>query len=680
MTQLAKCVIETVNTSGTVTETRDERIVKSDVTRFGSRTVDTGTFWFNGRTKVDQNYNVKYIQDIVDTTRLAAIWNFQLTTKDEGGYDHDGTDLAETRFVNPNVGVNTKKFQAQYILDFDEATGTDHFEVTDDTRLDMTGQFDLYVWCQFSSALGSYASEDKAIIFSKYDGTNGGIEVGFIHKASGDKRLFVRTLDNIGSSVEREGTQAGFINNTPRLIRIKRDENNLVSCYLDGILELSFTEDFAYGQGENIRFGAHQHPTTPSEFWGGHIMQARLYTGDYLTDLEAERIHQASPQPLTMKLAGKVWKVSDNTSPIQVHVKGHGKTLIEANMTSNILSGTDTTPNRTTNVYDAGDDHSEIIADMIENVDSSFLYKDPSSATAATWSGKFVATGGLIQCIELLLVKTDGILYTTPRKIAVLEDADGFTTPYDFRQNDVATSNGHIITTSGKDDSLMINELEFIGRLRLKHKEEGLGSINTSGGDVVKTLAERPVQIIVTDGTQIGIPDTDYTIDYEAKEITFLAAWTFTDPSTITVKYEYEDVDSTSNDQLYFLNTTTGSSSVTEHGRFARRIFVPQLTHRTDLNTGSQKIIGDNSDVLTRYQVVSAGHINHMRENMKATLINAKKSINSAQVLKSINWKYPLMRTTMEFGEHRFDSFDLEKVSSRDVQSLNASTMNTQNA
>ena len=38
------------NTSGTVTETRDERIVRSDVTRFGSRTVDTGQFWFNGRT------------------------------------------------------------------------------------------------------------------------------------------------------------------------------------------------------------------------------------------------------------------------------------------------------------------------------------------------------------------------------------------------------------------------------------------------------------------------------------------------------------------------------------------------------------------------------------------------------------------------------------------------------
>ncbi|KKK90590.1 hypothetical protein LCGC14_2721460, partial [marine sediment metagenome] len=50
----------TVNTSGTVTEARDEKISSSSVTRWGKRTVDEGKFQFNINTKIDENYNVKY--------------------------------------------------------------------------------------------------------------------------------------------------------------------------------------------------------------------------------------------------------------------------------------------------------------------------------------------------------------------------------------------------------------------------------------------------------------------------------------------------------------------------------------------------------------------------------------------------------------------------------------------
>lgn len=675
MTQLAKCVIETVNSSGTITQTRDERVVRAVVTRHGSRTVDTGDFTFNGRTKIDQNYNVKYIQDIVDTTRLAAIWNFQLNTRDEGGYDHDGTDLPLTRYIDPHTGVNTRKFQSQYMLDFDKTSSTDFFEVANHARLDMTKQFDLYIYCQNG---GSFSTGDKAIIFSKY-GSNGGIEVGFV-QGQFDKHLFVRTLDSVGSPVMREGTQSTFITARPRLIRIKRDENNLVSCYLDGILEISFTEDFDYGITYNIRFGAHQHPSAPSEFWGGQLMQVRLYTGGYLSDSDAEKIQICSPQPLTMKLAGKVWKVNDNTNPITVQVKGYGKTLIEANMTSDILTGTHTSPDRTTNVYDAEESHKAIIGDMIHNVDPTFALRTPRSSDAK-FIGKFVATGGLIQCIELMLLRLNNILYTTPRKMVVLEDRDGINTPFIFKQNDAAHSTGYILTSGGKDDSLLINEIEIIGRVKIKHDERGLGSISTSSADVIKTIPNRPLNIRITDSLgQVGTPDVDYKIDYESKQITFLEDGEFPDNSQITVSYDYEDIDSNEDDQLYYLNSTNGSSSVAEHGRYNRRIFVPQFTNRKDFRTLSQDILRDSADVLTRYEVVAAGHVNHMRENMIGKLINSKKDIDTSEILKSIRWEYPNMRTIMEFGEHRFDVFDLDKIASKDLQSLNASTTKTQNA
>lgn len=670
---IAKAVVERISVTGVVTERRDESLNSAQVIRYGTRTVDTGDFQFDIRTNIDQNDNIKYIQDIVDTDLLAAIWNFQLTTNDEGGYDHDGPDLVESRFVNPNGTNNTKKFQAQYILSFDESTGTDYFEITDDPRLDMTKQFDLYIWCQFSSSLGSYSTDEKAIIFSKYDGTNGGIEVGFIHKSSGDKRLFVRTLDSVGTPVEREGTQAGFLNNTPRLIRIKRDENNLVTCYLDGILELSFTEDFQYGLGENIRFGSHQHPSSPSEFWGGHLMQTRLYIGGYLSDIEADRIHIASPQPLTMKLAGKVWKIDDNVSPKMVYVKSHSKILIETNLTSTILSGTSSSPaNRTLNVYDAGEDHFDILNDIITNVDSSFIIKEPGSAANATWDGKFVATGSMLQCTNLLLLKPSGILFNTPRRTIIIEDSDGIDTPYKFEQGDSATTPGFDVNNTGKDDSVTVNDLELVGRIRLKHN---LQTFVTSTNPETVTLTYHPVNLrIVSSGGTILEEDTDYIVDFESKEITFTIA-----TDTYDVEYDYEDLSSSTDTQMYFHNTTTGSSSITQIGKYAKRIFIPQLTHSEDFDQVSQKIIIRNNLPFQRYQVLAPTHLNHVRENNNINVINSIKNTNENVTIKSIEYRYPNVKTIIQLGEHRFDSFDLENIDSEAISSIKSGSTKVQN-
>lgn len=672
---LCKCIVETVNTSGTVTEARDEKISSSSVTRWGKRTVDEGKFQFSINTKIDENYNVKYLQDIVDLDLLVLMDNFQLTTFDESGYNmNPAADLIESRFINPNGVNNTKKFQSQYILKFDESTSTDFYDIPDHARLDMTGQFDLYIWCQFSSSLGTYTTGEKAVIFSKYDAAGGaghaGIEVGFEHQASGDKRLWVRFLPEIGSLVDHVGTEAGFVNNTPRLIRIKRDENNDVKCYLDGIFEFEFNTDDAIGGVEDIRIGAHQHPTTPSEFWGGHLMQIRLYAGGYFSDDESERIMLNSPQPMTMKLSGKCWKVDDNTNPKTAHVKGNGKTLVETNLTSDILSGTDTTPNRTENVYDAAGDNFEIIDDIFENVDSSFSVKDPNSAANASHIGRFVATGSLLQCIELLLLESDAVLFTAADRIVVIEDSTGITTPFKFEQGSSGTTPGFVITNSGKDDALLVNQLELVGRIKFKKKVQ---TFITTVNPETEVFTEFPISVRVVEqsGGLTLEEGTDYDIDFEGKTITFT-----TTADTFDVEYDYEDLSSTG---LYFRNITTGSSSVTQYGKYARRIFIPQLTDQADVDVASQRIIGDNKDVLTRYEVIAPVHLNHVRENHNILLVNSIKSINTTETIQSITWKYPSMRTIIQLGEYRFDAFDMENIDSKDIAGAKASTFKTQN-
>ena len=86
---LVKLVVEKKNTSGVSQSITPIKIIKSVVSRQGSRAVDTGEFTISIKHDVQVNDTVKYIQDIVDTENLTAIYNFQANDMDESGNDID---------------------------------------------------------------------------------------------------------------------------------------------------------------------------------------------------------------------------------------------------------------------------------------------------------------------------------------------------------------------------------------------------------------------------------------------------------------------------------------------------------------------------------------------------------------------------------------------------------------
>ena len=676
---IVKAVIEKIADNGSVSARRDQKITASTVSRFGTRTVDQGLFNFPRGTDIDLNSNLKYIQDIVDVTDLSAIYNFQLTTNDESGYDmNPSADLPISRFDNPDSTDNNNKFIAQYCLKFTESSSTDFYEIPDNTRLDMTKQFDLYIYCEWTNNLGSYSTDEKAIIFSKYDYTHGGIEVGFIHKSSGDKRLFVRTLASTGSPVEREGTTQGFGNKIPRLIRIKRDENNLVSCYLNGALEIQFTDTTEYGKTENIRIGAHKHPSTVSEKFGGILFQMRLYTGVTLSDEQSEIIQLSSPQPITMKLAGKVWKINDSTSAKKVHVRGDGRMLLDTFLNVDILSGNSTSPvNRTKNVYDAAQSNYLIIQDIISNVNSSFQFKESSSASSMAHVGKFIATGSFVQCVELLLLEADSVLFTS-NKIVTVESSDGIETPYKLEQGNVSSTPGYVITKSGKDDSLLVNAVELVGRINQKYQETSFASGTNT---VLTALSGTPTNIKVEApvGTYL-VENSGFTVDYESNVVTITGSH-----SAGKVYYNYEDL--TSLKALYVKNDsqTLAAASQVKYGLRNKRMFIPQYTVKGDLEEAAQRILIFNSEVLERYEVKAPTHVNNLRENYRVIVKNSKKGIDTSgdttkSVVKSISWTFPNISTIIQLGEHRFDSFDLDKQDMSGISQATGNTYKTHNA
>ena len=122
---LVKLVVEKRNSSGVVQSRTPIKIINSIVSRQGSRAVDTGEFTVSIKHDVAENDTVKYIQDIVDTDFLTAIYNFQANDMDEGGYDLDGTGTHAWREPQMTTGdwAAQNKFSPNYSAEFDGTTG-----------------------------------------------------------------------------------------------------------------------------------------------------------------------------------------------------------------------------------------------------------------------------------------------------------------------------------------------------------------------------------------------------------------------------------------------------------------------------------------------------------------------------------------------------------------------------
>ena len=240
----------------------------------------------------------------------------------------------------------------------------------------------------------------------------------------------------------------------------------------------------------------------------------------------------------------------------------------------------------------------------------------------------------------------------------------------------MSSTPGYVITKSGKDDSLLVNAVELVGRVNQKYLETSFGSGTNT---VLSALSGTPTNIKVEApvGTYL-VENTGFTVDYESNVVTITGSH-----SAGKVYYNYEDL--TSLKALYFKNNTTGANSQTKYGLRNRRMFTPQYTVKEDMDQASQRIIGDNSEVLERYEVKAPTHVNNIRENHRVIVKNDKKGIDTtsdttASIVKSISWTFPNISTIIQLGEHRFNSFDLDKSNMSGISQASGNTYKTHNA
>ena len=163
------------------------------------------------------------------------------------------------------------------------------------------------------------------------------------------------------------------------------------------------------------------------------------------------------------------------------------------------------------------------------------------------------------------------------------------------------------------------------------------------------TLGNGAISVKVEHGGSELLPEVDYSLDSVGKEITFATAKS----GNTTVTYEYEK-------PLYFRGTR--QSSIDTHGIHAKRLNLPWITNRQDGIRFVQSYLNRYKDVDQKIKVEFGEHENFLNENDLVFITSEVLGISSqSYVIKSIEWNYPEMTTTLNVGEYYFDYFEYDK-------------------
>ena len=644
---LVKLVVEEVNaTTGANVNTRVINPITSTVTNNGTRASDVGEFTIPITGVIQQNDIVSYIQDIIDTQSLVSIYNFKGSARDEGGFDLDGDDRT---FNATFVKEYLHKFDDHYHIHFDAAG--EEVTISHTERHNFESTFDIMIHYNADTThFGGNSDNKESILFSKYDSGVGGngVMVGIKYDTSLGMWHVFATVRTGGTDTDLEDTSSSrfAVSTSPRFIRLCRDENNLVSLYLGTDLADSATVSGSFDAAStNSIIGSDNGGTLD---YSGEIYQLRIYDG-HLNDSQHNLVYTAKPQWSTMKIRGRVWKIQEKTSNKIVSIRSINQILYKTqvnktNLDAGAPSFGENTSSRALNVFESTENSEDIIHDILGKIDENILFFSGGGGAGANIA-RYVATGALLKNLETLTVFNQNIFWLNARQVLITEDPQASRLYFE-------NSIGYSITSSGKDDTNTVNDLEVVGINAMRTDVE-----NTATGITTHTTSKSPlnVRIIENSGSTYLAEGITFDVDIEKKQITFTPA--LGGGVNATIFYDYED---DTNQIVRKLG-----SNIAGIGVYARRLVIPQLSDINNLNTFANNFVSGTDigreNINERYRVVAPLLVNSVRENIQPTIKNTIKGIDTTATISSITYKFPQMRTIIEAGEHLFDSFDLQK-------------------
>ena len=655
-----KLLVEKKNASGVVTERFPAKILTAHIKNDGDRAVDSAEFLIPIVSEVNEGDHIKYIQDDVDTTSLIGLWNFNGSTRDESGYDNDGNDGTHTAVMNKSA-TSTQMADSEYIKDnrvganFD---GNDIITVPNKTHLvtgtpnvlNFSGMFDFFLRFRFDGATHS-----EQIVFSKRSATVG-IEIGY---DANDHVIVHITSTTGGTTSTQTVTGTTDIEDSMPLVRVRRNASGLVQLFIDGVAEgTAITDTLDLTVTSNGFFGA--------DYLGNKacdnlfLAMIRIYK-DNLSDNDAFTLLSHFRHAFTMKFEGTVWKIEDKIKSKKVHCKGINKILPETIINKSVLESRDesASSNGSDNIFiDLG--VSEVLQQILDQIDPGYIVTDEDSTPTSI--GNHIAYGNLLSNIQLLLLVQNREFYTLPRRV-IMVDADNTTSNYIFTHG-----KGVDITSSGQDDSTIINDVslksgEVFRTISESPSETGIRNY---------VLTKEPASIVrVLDGTTplnysgAGVGSNPfYTFDSFTKTINLNTAAS----GTVSIEYTYAD-------SGVFIAPIRDTASIAKYGRKSKQVSVGGFGG--DLPLLLINILNNNKEASERITINSPLLLNSIRINHEIQVVNTLKNINistgqsiSRIKIRSIEWFYPEGRTIINAGEHRFDSFDIDKFTAAQVRTL----------
>ena len=711
--------IDTI-TSGVVTRQQKVPVINSRVKREGRRAVDTAEILLSGDFTTEQNYDLKYIQDIADVNYLNFIVNYQQSPRDEAGYDiWEHATNGSVTYVKEGSGVG--KFRHRFVANFN---GTSNYiEYTNPVTaplpvssatpnvIDFSADFDIFVWFQ---RIHGESGDSEHCLFSKWDNGGSGNGLELFYKVGN----FSTTDDHIILRVRNNGTTASDIisanpSSSPvhgsftvwTLVRVKRVAG-VISISVGGTntkkpltQHVTSNNSTSFDNTQPMKFGVDY--TSSAKFAKCKIAQTRIYTGGVLSDTDAKIIQSSLPQFFTTKIRGRVWKVEDKLKNKKLYIRGTGKFFLETDVdsrttsTGGIWSSSQASwelSTRTENFF-ANQQAENIIHDMVRSADNDFRVHTDLSI-GSKYISKFVASGRLVQLIQLLNLMEDGDadFFTYPHKVLIVEDPAKIVTGQEF----VHGENGTTIDADKKDNVSLINDITVIGaNLPAHFVEPNLTSVTgtTHSLDFRPIGATRVVknstqlsEVDSDEGTSIG--STEFKIDVENKTIKFGTALVSGD--NVQIEYDREPAN--------MISRKKNDASKTQYGTFAKILNVPQI--RTTASVGSSlglnwladRIISKNKDVEQSYTVRVPTLLNGIREGIGIYIANPLKRYNfttrtlydqkgdtisgtTAKLpIKAIEWRYPEAVTVMKVGQWEFDYYEILKQSENTLDSVGSTT------
>lgn len=715
---LAKIVAKQVDpTTGAEIKTRVVNPTRATVTTNGTRATDVGEFVLPITAKVGQNDLISYIQDVADSESLVSIYNFKQSARDEGGFDLDGNDRT---FTASFVKETAWRFDDHYCIEFNavnEEVTIPHTELHD-----FTGRFDVIIQYKADTIPYMGSTQDKIqVMFSKYDsgGSGNGVQIGLKYNVGFGWGAWANIkVGGTATELWDSDTTVSAVTTRPNSIRFTRDGDNLCKLYVGTTLVASTTvSGSADGALMDTVIGS---DNAGGLDYDGRMYQLRIYNSS-LPDATAEKVINAKPQWTTMKIRGKVWKIKENTSHKTISIRSINQILFKTKLNKVKLdagapSFGELTTTRVLNIFEGTENTDNIIHDILGKIDENILFKSGAGGGGVNVA-RYLATGILLKNLEILTIMDQNSFWMNARQVFITEDPQASTIRFE-------NAIGYKITTGGKDDSTTVNDLEVFGSnalksevettssgvttfdcnfspLNVKIKKIKTGTITAfathlagaavkctdighgliSGDEIFIRNHDHytglwEVQSIDSDNFYINtawvaagsssfytvktdtpmIEGTDFDVEIDKKRITFTPALATT-VETAQVTYDYEDPATIVSRKL--------GTNIAGIGAYSRTLILPQIPEINNLNTFTNNFVSGTDvgreTINQRYRIEAPLLVNSIRENIKPTVINPIKSINTTPKISSITYKYPQMTTIIEAGEHLFDSFDLQK-------------------